>query len=243
MAAPTYRGNGAWAEGTTSFVADIDGMTGHSAGDLLLIIMESSDSTTAAGTPDTPADGWAKIYEDTEGAGATGVSTGTIFAKIHDGSEADVTVSGVGNHCSGAMFGVTAGTHGVVNVATDIVVGTKSSHGVGTTGLSTSGIAVTADSLIFHIAFLTDDASDTTNVSNVANANLANILERLDQTGIAGAGGGIGVTTATCAGTTTGATTWDHDTASISSSVHIGIKPVAAGGGGTTTVNVVVAGL
>ena len=234
--AATVRGVGVYAVGTTSFVAAVPTADAPVSGDSMYIFMESSDSGTAAGTPTTPG-GWTSLFEATVGDGVTGVTTGTVFGKIAGASEADVTVDGVGNHCSGSMLVIR--DHGM-SVITDTVVGANNDHGVGTTGNSTTGITVTADSLVILFVYLTDDAlDDLTNVDTVANTNLASITEREDHTTNTNAGGGVSYWTATCAGTTTGATTWNHDTAANSGSVHLGIKPATAG----TRVNIVLAGM
>ena len=225
MAAPTLRGVGAYASGTTSFVAAVP--TGGSApvsGDAMYIIMSSSDSATAAGTPSTPA-GWSSLFEATVGPGATNVTTLTVFGKIAGVGEGNVTVNGVLDHCSGAM--VVVQDHGL-SVIGDTVVGAHSDHGTTQTGCSTSGITVVASSFIILAIGFTDDANDVSNGTNYANTNLASIAEQIDRTVNTAAGGGVGIVTATCAGTTTGATTWDHDTAANSGSVHLGIKPVPA---------------
>jgi hypothetical protein len=211
----------------------------------MYIVMESSDSTTTAGTPTTPA-GWSKLGEWTSGAGATGVTTLTIFGKIAGAGEADVTVSGVGNHCAGAM--IVIADHGLANI-TATVVGEPADHGTSTTNVLAPAINVAADSLILTLMGLSDDANDTTNISGVTNANLASITERIDQTVATGAGGGVGIYTGTCAGTNTGTTEWDHDTAERSQSVQLGIPPTGvsprliqrAGGTADNTTSVVVA--
>src|SRR3990167_4563011 len=125
MAAPTVRGTGAFASGTTSFLAAVP--TGASApvsGDSMYIIMESSDATNTAGTPSTPI-GWTKLFENTVAGGAAGASTLTVFGKIAGAGEADVTVNGfgtgVGQHGGGAMIVIQ--DHGL-SVITDTVVGT-----------------------------------------------------------------------------------------------------------------------
>src|SRR3990167_6958855 len=223
MAAPTVRGIGAFGSGTTSFLAAVPTADAPVSGDAMYIIMESSDSATAAGTPTTPG-GWTKLFENTISPGATNVSTLTVFGKIAGAGETDVTVNGVGDHCAGAM--VVVANHGL-SVITETVVGTATNHGTGTVNLLAPSITVTADSLIITCMGLSDDANDTTNVSGVVNANLAGITERIDRTVATGAGGGVGIYTATCAGTTTGTTEWDHDTAVQSQSMQMGIKPVA----------------
>lgn len=228
MAAPTVRGVGAFGSGTTSFTAAVPtGGSAPQAGDAMYIVMESTDSTTTAGTPNTPS-GWTKLFENTIAAGSStepAVSTLTIFGKIAGAGEGNVTVDGVGNHCAGAMV-VVAG-HGL-GAITDTVVGTAADHGTSTTNILAPSITVEADSLIITCMGLGDDANDTTNVSGVTNANLASITERIDQTVSTGSGGGVGIYTATCAGTSTGTTEWDHDTAAASQSVQLGIKPAGS---------------
>ena len=249
MAAPTVRGVGAFGSGTTSFTAAVP--TGGSApvsGDAMYIVMESTDSTTTAGTPATPA-GWTSLFENTIAAGSStepAVSTLTVFGKIAGAGEANVSVTGVGNHCAGAM--IVIADHGL-SVITDTVVGTSTNHGTGTTNLLAPSITVTADSLIITAMGLGDDANDTTNISSVTNANLASITEQIDQTVNTGSGGGVGIYTATCAGTSTGTTSWDHDTAASSQSMQLGIKPSSdvtlaiTGNAGTASVGSVLAAL
>jgi hypothetical protein len=224
---PTVRGIGAFGSGTTSFTAAVP--TGGNApvsGDAMYIIMESTDSTTTAGTPNTPS-GWSKLFENTIAAGSStepAVSTTTIFGKIAGSSEANVTVDGVGNHCAGAML-VIAG-HGLAAIG-DTVVGSATNHGTSTANVLAPSITVTAGSLVIVVMGLGDDANDTTNVSGVTNANLASITERIDRTVSTGSGGGVGIYTATVAGTSTGTTEWDHDTAASSQSLQLGIPPPA----------------
>lgn len=224
MAAPTVRGSGALGSGTTSCVIPVPtGGSAPQAGDAMYIVLESSDSTTAAGTPTTPA-GWFKLFENTIGGGATNVTTLTVFGKIAGASESDVTVDGVGDHCAGAMI-VIAG-HSLASI-TDTVVGAPANHGTGTANLLAPSITVQADSLVLTIMGLSDDAGDLTNASGFANANLADIVEQTDRTVNTGAGGGVAIYTSTCAGTTTGDSEWDHDTAVNAQSVQLGIPPAA----------------
>lgn len=208
---------------TLNSISNNKELTVKSTNDLLLIFVESSDSTTAAGTPNTPTD-WYKIFERTEGGGALNVTTLTIFARLSPlNGLANVVVDGVANHILGLMM--TIDNHGISSVDTDIVVGTGAGHGTGTTSLTTTSINVTANSMIVWAIGLSDDASDTSNAATYTNANLANISEKRDNTQTTGAGGGVAVATATCSGTSTGNGTWAHDTAVQSQSVYLGIKP------------------
>lgn len=228
MAAPTYRGRSS-ANITGSTSATFTEPASSADGDLQFIIMESTDGTNSAGTPTTPS-GWHKLFEQSYNVGSStepAVLTGTIFVRIRQSGDGNQLVDGVGNHISGRMLGIQTGTHGVSNPATDIVVGSPTDHGTSTSSLSTASITVTADSMVLWVIVLSDDANDTTNASGYTNSNLASITERWDNTTAQGAGGGAAVATATCAGTTTGAGTWNHDTAAASFSLYLGVPPVS----------------
>src|SRR3990170_2964099 len=99
MTLPAFRSIGAYGVGTTSCVAAVP-TAGNApqANDILLILVESTDSTTAAGTPNTP-NGWTKLFEETQGGGALGVTTLTVFGRrVPAGGQGNVTVDGVLNH-------------------------------------------------------------------------------------------------------------------------------------------------
>lgn len=186
--AAVAQAKGVYAVGSTSFVADVP--AGIAANDILLIVMESTDSTTTAGTPNTPAD-WTKIFEETQGAGATGVTTLTIFAKVATGSETDVTVDGVGNHCSGNMFAI-RGASADVN---DIVVGT----GTGANSGNAASIPSVSAGPVSHVNHLlliavatTRDASNSATFSAWASEFCSSETEWEDNTTNTGSGGGIG---------------------------------------------------
>lgn len=225
MSSPIVRGLGAYASGTTSFVATVPGgAIAPQANDAMYIIVESTNGGAGApGTPNTPS-GWTKLLETTTDPEGFNISTLTIFGKIAGVGETDVTINGFLNHGSGALIVIR--NHGLA-VITDTVIGSVV-ESTQLTGISIPSISVTAESLILMAFGLTDDSADTTNVSNVANGNLASIGEWIDECVATGNGGGVGIYTATCAGITTGSTTWDHDTAVPSQSVHLGIPPLAA---------------
>lgn len=188
MAAPVAQGVGDYGVGTTSFVADADAIGGIEADDILLIIMESSDGANSAGTPNTPTD-WAKIFERSQAAAAT--TTLTIFAKVATGSETDVTVDGVGNHCSGRMFCV-RGAKASIDAA-DLKVGTGTGADTGNMA-SVAGITVDeADCLGLIVGSSGRDANSTTNWSAWASANGTGETEWADNHTNTAAGGGIGV--------------------------------------------------
>lgn len=171
------------------------------SGDVLIMVCESSDSTTAAGTPNTPS-GWTKIFERTEGDGATGVTTLTVFAKIAGASESAVTVDGVLNHIHGQMIALM--DTGVSNVATDIVVGTGTGAASGNMA-SVAGVSAAVDDMILLIGGTTRDAANTATWSAWAIASgVGTVTERMDSQTNTGTGGGFGMATAlvTSAGTT-----------------------------------------
>jgi hypothetical protein len=186
MAAPVAQAKGVYAVGTTSFVADVP--AGIALNDILLIIMESSDSSTAAGTPTTPAD-WTKLFERSQSTAAT--TTLTIFGKVATGSETDVTVDGVLNHCSGTMFAVRGAKASVAGAS--LKVGTGNGADTGNMA-SVAGITVDeADCLGLLVGGSGRDAINTTNWSVWASVNGTSETEWEDNHTNTAAGGGIGV--------------------------------------------------
>ena len=229
MAIPAFRSKGAYGVGTTSCLAAVP--TGGDApqeNDILLIVVESADSNTAAGTPNTPS-GWTKLFEESQGDGATGVTTLTVFGKRAGASESDVTIDGVLNHCSATML-VYSGclTSGD---AWQVGAGNGADTGNGTmTGLTTA----VNDCLIVAICCTTNDAIGSNRFSGWTNANLSSFTEREDNTTNTGNGGGFGVADG---GLATAGATGDSTVTIIVSvqwrAVHIALKPPAAGGGGS----------
>jgi hypothetical protein len=225
VTAPAFRSKGTSGSGTTSCTAAVPtGGSAPQANDILLIVVESSDSTTAAGTPNTPAGGWSKLFEETQGGGATNVVTLTVFGKRAGGSETDVTIDGVGNHVAATMLVfsgcVTTGDAWTVGTGNG---GTAASATV--TGLNTPS----AENLVVMIVGVTRDANSTTTFANWANSNLTSILEREDNTTSSGAGGGIGVATGekATAGATGDSTVDMTATTHVWRSVHIALAPPA----------------
>lgn len=179
------------ASGTTS--ATVSAPAGLASGDLEFIFCESSDSTTAAGTPNTPS-GWHKLFEETQGSGSSGVTTLTIFTRLNAGSTAGVLVDGVGDHV--ALARTYWSGHSVGDVTTDIDVGTGNGGNTGNpvcTALTTTA----NNSIVVAVASITRDAAATTNSASVTNATLGNFDtkgkwdEVADFTTSSGAGGGI----------------------------------------------------
>src|SRR5574342_720186 len=197
---------GAYGSGSTSFVAAVTtGGLAPASGDAMFIVMESSDSSTAAGTPTTPT-GWTKLYEESQGAGATNVTTLTIFGKLAGASETDVTVSGVGNHCGGFMVVVKGHT---MSAITQTVVGT----GAGGTATKLApgtvpAVAVTANSFVLAVIANTYDIASWRAYRDLANTTLNDFMWLGESSTSSGAGGGIGVLSGRAPGTTSGSTTF-----------------------------------
>lgn len=192
-------------------------------GDLELIVVESTDSTTAAGTPNTPS-GWMKIFEETQASGAAGVTTLTIFAKIGVDGEGSVTVDGVGDHLAAQR--VLIQDHGVSDVATDIIVG--AGNGADTGHGTLTGITTLVDNtLVVMVAVSTRDSSSGT-LSGWANANLVGVDEHLEIGTTTGAGGRVAVASGIKG--TAGATGNSTVTIAVSDKwrgVHLGIPPAS----------------
>lgn len=219
--AVAFRSKGAYGVGTTSCTAAA--AAGIQDNDILLIVVESSDSTTAAGTPNTPS-GWTKLFEETQGGGATGVTTLTVFGKRASGAQGDVTIDGVGNHCSASMFAYSGCK--TTGDAWTVGTGNGADTGNGTmTGLTTPA----ANCMVLMICCSTRDANNAANWSSWANANLTSLNEREDNVTNTGAGGGFGVNEGLKA--TAGATGNSTVTIGVSAqwrSVHIALEPAPA---------------
>lgn len=186
--------------------------SGQADGDILLIVCESSASTTAAGTPGTPS-GFTKISEFTQGAGATGVSTNTIFAKVSDGTETTITVGSAGNHIMAHLFKVT----GAYPDVSQIQVG-ATNGGSGTT-CTCLGITTVEDDMLVLMCMTTTNDAIANNFTTYVNANLTSLAEVSDLGTNSGAGGGVGVGKGTKA--TAGAT--GNSTATVTNGVWTGI--------------------
>jgi hypothetical protein len=112
--------------------------------------------------------------------------------------------------------------HGL-NVIGDTVVGTG--NGANSGSATMLGITVTAGSMVLMVCGITRDLSSTTNFSAWTNVNLTNITEQIDNTTPSGIGGGVGVATADCAGTTTGDSTVTIAVSEQWRAVHLGVPP------------------
>jgi hypothetical protein len=216
-AAVAFRAKGAYGVGTTSCVAALP--VGHTTNDILLILVESSDSSTACGTPNIPAD-WTQIFEECQGGGVSGATTFTIFGKRHDGSESDTTVDGVLNHCSTSMSAFS----GAITTATAWSVGTGSG-GVAPSA-SCADFNPTPDNVLMLCSLGgTRDVISAAICSAWTNANLASLTEREDNFTNTVSGGGICYAEGTLASGASGTTTVTMAGTENWRSVHVAIEP------------------
>jgi hypothetical protein len=203
--------------------------------DFLIIIIESTNTATTAGTPTRPSD-WALIHESTQGAGATGCTTLTVWGKRGTGTETDLTVTGASNHMIGAMF-VYSGVKANVTTPWNVGSGNGAATGNGTMlGLNTPE----ANCMVLMICASSRDAASGAQFSGWANAALSGILEREDETMILGSGGGFGMAEGLKA--TAGAT--GNSTVTIATSepwrsVHVALQPHTAANVSSTLTNTV----
>jgi hypothetical protein len=188
---------GTYASGTTSASP---GDPGFAAGDVALLGIESSDSTTAAGTPDTPS-GWTKLLEASQPGSGTGVTTLTVFGRIWQAGDSLPSITGVGDHCSGFFVRVPAAEHGATVIG-DLVVGTAGK--AANSSASVPGITVAAGSTIVWIHTTTRDSNTGNNFSGWAATDPSSFTELGDSCTASGAGGGLGIAWGTCSGTSTG---------------------------------------
>jgi hypothetical protein len=230
--AVAFRSVGTFGSGTTSATAAVP--TGGGApvsGDLLLIILESSDAFNVGGTPNTPS-GWTKLFEETQAEGANGVTTLTIFGKIAGASESNVTVDGAANHHCCQMICYS----GTRNLVSDVQVGTG--NGADTGNGTATGVTTPEDNcLVLAVFSTTNDAASTTNFSGYTNSNLSSITERIDQGATNGSGGGVGLAEGLKASAgATGNTTVTIAVSDKWRGVHLVLRPAATTISGTSNI-------
>jgi hypothetical protein len=221
---------GTASAGGTASPHSVNTPAGVVSGDLLVCVLEYA---TGAGTNHVTATGWTELNWRDQVA-ATGRTDLVAMGRISDGTEgASVafTVAGTINHVHGQMIAIQ--NHGL-SVIGDVVTTTADGGAAGGSSPQTNtvtGITVTADSLIMIIGGTARDVSSTTEFSAWTNANLASITEQMDTLVLTGNGGGFGMATGTCAGTTTGNSTYQQAILEAWNAFHLGIKPAAAAGG------------
>lgn len=196
------------------------GASAPSADDTILVVCESTDSSSSAGTPNTP-DGYSKIFEETQGNGAAGCTTLTVFGKRAAGGEGNVTVDGVGNHIIGSLFIYS----GAKTTGTAWTVG--SGNGANTGNGTMLSVTTPADNcLVIMICASTRDANSGAQFSSWTNANLTSITEREDETTNQGSGGGFGLADGFLASQgASGNSTVTIGTSEQWRSVHIALEP------------------
>lgn len=216
--APTVHSVGTASAGGTTSPHSVSTPT-ITSGDVLIAVLEIGAASAVSAT------GWTQAFLRSQVA-VSGNTVLVVMTRIADGTEGasvSFTITGTINHVHGQMISISG--HGCASTS-DLVIGSGNGGAAATSGTAL-GITVTADSLVAIIASTALDASSTAVYSAWTNANLASITERMDDCVLTGNGGGFGVATGTCAGTTTGDSTWTQ-TSEAWNGVHVGIKPAAA---------------
>jgi hypothetical protein len=188
--AVAFKAAGGFFSGASGvFVSMPAGGSAPSAGDVILIVTESCNTASTAGTPVIdPEAGYSQITISTQGAGGAGVTTLGVWAKRAVGGDSGVWITGSPNHISGEAFVYS----GCMLTGTPWLGGSTNgaNSGNGTmTGLNT----IKDNSAVVMICTSTRDAASSAQFSSWANANLTSINEREDETVLLGAGGGFGV--------------------------------------------------
>lgn len=192
------------------------------AGDVLVAVLEYG---TGATSNHATAAGWTELAWHSTVA-VTGRTDLAVMGRIADGTEGasvDFAITGTVNHASGRMVSIR--DHGC-SVIGDVAVGDIAFGAAGGADPQTNtlpGVTVIADSLILMVAGSARDVVSTTEFSNWTNANLTSITERMDNMTTTGNGGGYGMATGICAGTTTGDSTYEQAIREAWNGVHLGI--------------------
>jgi len=207
MALPTYVGGGSTVSAASGAVT-ASMPSSLATGDLLILLVESSDPSV------TVSSGW-EPAPNSPVTGTTYATTLSVYYQWYSGSAPARSVSAATDHVitsihafrglnkSGNPFNFTASTTG----------GTTSS------GVFPGGTTRVADSLILVAAGHSRDSTGTF-FSSWANASLGSVTERLDTATASGNGGGLALTTGTKA--TAGTVDDTTATVSVSSSQWVG---------------------
>lgn len=217
MALPTWVGQTGFEAASGGAISPSFASTGRTSGDLLVLAFETANE--AVNTPS----GWTQITNSPIGSGIAGDPGSvrlTVFYKISDGTETTVTSSGPANHITGRGF-VVRGVH----AASPIHITANGTSGSGVI-VYPSVTTTVEETFVMMITGYDRDALSTDGIYSglPTNSNLANITKRSDETSNLGAGGGIGLITATKAatgslGTSTVGTGTSHSSANITLAV------------------------
>lgn len=203
--------------GTTTLTVAWPGS--QSAGDIGLLLVETFDAATVV------ASGWTELASSP--VDASGQAHGLhVLYKIAEGSDANVSVSGLVNHAIGKIIVFS----GVDN--TSPINATSNQSAVVNTDITLPSITTDTDNCaIVHIAGTGRDATSTTTFSNWTNANLASITEVADDTTGTAGGGGFGAAwgiLASAGASGTGSCT--QATSIIATAITVALKPASSGG-------------
>lgn len=215
---PTVRAVGAIASGTGAISPGLP--TGTSAGDLLLMFLETSNQAITVS-------GWTEAPSSPQ-SDATDATRLTIFYKIAAGGDA-TTTSDSGDHQIGRIVGITKGTFDAITPFNTSAGGTESTSD--TSGSIPGSTTNRANCLIVAACCAGNDpvSNGTANFASWANSNLGSVTERIDNTRTDGNGGAIGVATGTFVGPGAyGATTVTYAVASRKGLISLAVQPPAS---------------
>lgn len=215
---PTVFAVGVTSNGQGTTPVNIDVPANTQGGDVVIIIAESANT----GATITASNYTSLVAQ--EQAAATGTTILTLLARVLTAAEATTVSVACGNpplnHWSARSIVIRGST---CTTTSDIVVGAGNQGAAATTGTA-NGITVANNSLVLMCASTALDAASTTTYSAWTNANLTGITERMDNCVSTNNGGGFGMASGACAGTTTGDSTWTQ-TSEAWNGVHLGFPP------------------
>jgi hypothetical protein len=184
-----FKAKGGWSIGNSgTYAVAPTGGNAPDADDILIVVTESCNSASAAGTPSISEIGWSQLCLRSQGDGGAGVTTMAVYGKRAVGGEAGLWVTGTPNHIDAEMFVYS----GCMATGTAWTVGSTNGAANGN-GTMSSVTTVKDNSLVMLICTSTRDAISSSQFSSWTNSNLTSITEREDKTDSTSAGGGFGV--------------------------------------------------
>lgn len=188
---PTFVGKGTFGTGTGAVTPGLPANIIND--DVLFLFVESANQSIATPT------GWTQIGDQTSATQGTGTAAAAggvrlaVFWRVVGGLETAPSVADSGDHTNAIIIAVRGADplNPVHNFNTKV-------DSSATTAMSWPTFSTTVgNTMIIMAAALDQDLAGTAQVGAITAANLASIVEQHDQTVIAGAGGGLTVSTAT----------------------------------------------
>lgn len=220
MAAPTVRSVGAYSTPGNTTPHSVATPAGFQSGDVLLAVFEGQ-----TGTAGVTATGWTLIFNVAQPS-LTPNTRLCIVARIADGSEGSSVafdIPAVINHVSGRMMAIQNHSASTVGKIVVDAVGAVGGAGGSPQTNTVPGITVSPNALVCIVGSSALDLDSTTQFSGWTNANLTSITEQMDNVTSFGNGGGFGLATGACAGTTTGSSTYQQATGDNWVATHLAI--------------------